>query len=581
MTILRAITPRNVLVFLCVVFVVLIGIKGFYIIQKISLMNEADRLYASKDLVAAEEWYLKAKNNKWIRYKENELDARLQTLAPITEIKQKLLEITEGAQRSEERHDFEKFMIAYDKLQGLHKVYAEPKNAYTHYYRQLSESYHISEQMKHHFEQFIVYFDSQMKANLENKKYENESFKANLLRIPAIYFGGDKKQTKQLNAKFKAYDESKMAQLAAAGNFQALLDDSLAMIKSYKQLGLKARWVRTQVESLASAKLHQDAEQKDYASFASHAGKYTAFLQTEGWTSKVEVYIRSQIRKWMKEAKSLVAQAQYQEAIARYEALAAYHDTKAEIEAANLAWAKAEPLRLLQSTQGASQNYDHIRGGSNHFGAKVYVVASDNMNRLYYGTWNMDNKVEVMTGEAPKSIKIRSIDIEEQLSTKEHPVLRVEADSDTRTAIYAAYEARNGQLQPLFQFEADGYQVNSDGTISVMNPNLQGAEGGVAIYQRVGDVFQFTGVQQPTTDISVENLLQYADRKVRFTCNIVSVSENGSFASMGEGFVQLKGNFPFQLGTVTVVGTFHESVDTQINDQLYSTPVFEVESLEY
>jgi len=64
MTIIRAITPRNVMIFLCAVVLVLIGVKGVYIILKINNVSEADRLWASKQLVEAEASYTKAMNNR-------------------------------------------------------------------------------------------------------------------------------------------------------------------------------------------------------------------------------------------------------------------------------------------------------------------------------------------------------------------------------------------------------------------------------------------------------------------------------------------------------------------------------------
>ncbi|MGE7052833.1 hypothetical protein ACQKI4_09650, partial [Paenibacillus glucanolyticus] len=76
MTIKNTLTLRNLYFFLCIVLLLLIGYKGVHIYQKIQTMAQAERLYAQKKLVQAEEWYQKASRNHSLLYKEALLASR-------------------------------------------------------------------------------------------------------------------------------------------------------------------------------------------------------------------------------------------------------------------------------------------------------------------------------------------------------------------------------------------------------------------------------------------------------------------------------------------------------------------------
>jgi hypothetical protein len=152
-------------------------------------------------------------------------------------------------------------------------------------------------------------------------------------------------------------------------------------------------------------------------------------------------------------------------------------------------------------------------------------------------------------------------------------------DSNSRGAWYGAFDVSNDQLHPLFQFEADGYEVQSDGTLHVNNPNVAEAEGQMAVYALVNGTYQYTGIVQQFTDIVIEDLWQYQHMKVRFTANIVMVGESGVYAQMGDSFVQLQGDFSYSIGTAVIIGTFDQSKEVQVGDQMLNIPVVEVETI--
>ncbi|WP_018758416.1 hypothetical protein [Paenibacillus terrigena] len=578
MTIIRAITPRNVMIFLCALVLVLIGVKGVYIILKMNNVAEADRLWANKQLVEAETSYTNALNNRWIRYQEDKISARLLELAPITEMKQTLADLNIELLQVEKNNDFGRFMTAYTSYQIFKAPHANAENPFAVYYQQIAKSTQVAAKVEDTFQYFIERFYAQMSSNLKDKNYEDESFKSNLWKIPSAYYHRDGKRADDLSATFKKYDEQKMDQIASVGQYQTLLNEAVSMQKTYADLELKGSWVPKKVEALVGAFLRSDVGQARYADFAMHTKMYVEYAKSVQVKSGIEAYINSQFRKWMKEAKTLIRNGEYQKAILIYEGIAEYQDTKQELQDAKTAWTAADPVRLL--SVDSRVNYEQVSGGKDRFGAQVYVIATDAMNNLYYGTSDRDNHVSVLKYDAvPKGVKIRSLRIEEKLSTRNIPVIVLEMDSNQRGAWYQAFNVINGQLHPLFQFEADGYEVQSDGTLHVNNPNIAEAEGQLAVYELVNDTYQYSGIVQQFTDIVVGDLWQYQHMKVRFTANIVTVGESGVYAQMGDSLIQLQGDFSYSIGTAVIIGTFDQSKDVQIGDQMLNIPVVEVESI--
>ncbi|WP_152392702.1 hypothetical protein [Paenibacillus guangzhouensis] len=575
MTIIRAITPRNLMIFLCAVVLVLIGVKGVFIFHKINTIAKADRLLANKQLVEAEAAYTDAWNNRWIQYQDDKISERLRALSPITEMKQTLSNLNIELEQIARNDDIERLMTAYTTYQTFKAPYAHAENPYAVYYQQLAASTQIAAKIEESFHRFITRFYEQMASNLEHKNYEDERFKSNLFAIPEVYYKREGRRADILSAKFKKYDEQKLDQIASAGQYETLLHEATTMQKTYDGLKWKASWMPKKVDALVHVFLRNDVGQERYADFAMHAKRYVEYAKSRPGKSEVEVYIQSQIRKWMRSAKTFIRDGEFQKALQIYEGLAVYQDTKQEIQDATSAWTAADPVRILQGVDSAV-NYEQVSGGKDRFDVKVYVIATDAMNTLYYGTLNRDDHVSILKSNAvPKGNKIRSVKIEEKLSTRKSPVLIVETDSPSRKAWYGAYQVKNERLQPLFEFEADGYEVQSDGTLHVQAE----AEDQVAIYALVNDTYQYAGIVQQFTDIAVENLWQYQHMKVRFTVNIVAVGDAGVYAQMGDSYLQLRGDLSYSLGMVTIIGIYNESKELQVGDLMVNIPVVEVETI--
>lgn len=580
MTMLRWITLRNFLILCCAAMLILIGMKGYNIQQKIVAVTEANRLYDLKDLIEAEVWYDKAQQNHSIRYKEQLISSRLQELAPITEINTQLSQIDNQAERARDVKDFEQLMSVYTHLQAVRSIYMKEDNSYEPYYRQLSAKYKISEDFTRYFQYFKTVFNEQMEHNLENNRYADESFKWNLLTIPNAFYGDEKQKNTQLYTKFKAYDNRKMASMAANGQFQALLDESVTMLNQYKSHNVQADWITDQSEDLVRTFLENDAKNDRYSIFATHAKNYMNFVHTVSFKSTVETYIEKQISTWMKTAKRNVSKAEFEKAIAIYVGIQDYKDTNLEIKEAQLAWNIHDPIRILRNGD-PTRVFEHVSSGRNRFGSMADVLATNEQNIIYFGTVDSENNVQVVTNqEFQNGESIQDLSIEGSLSSKQFPVILITEPSDTRKARYTAIEVQSNTMVTLFQLHADGYQVDSRGLLIMINPDTEEGTGQVAMYQRSGDSYQFVGVQQDFIDISVEDLVLHPNEKVKFHTTIIQPGYAEAFATMGDSYIKLTGSFNFYEGLVTLTGIFHGYEDIYVQDVLTSIPVFEVETVE-
>ncbi|UNK19521.1 hypothetical protein MNQ98_05680 [Paenibacillus sp. N3/727] len=579
MTIREVLNPRNFMILLCAATVVIIGIKGAHIAEKIDTIKEADRLYAANDLVAAEEAYRQAHNNRWILYEEDKLAERLHKLAPITAMKRKLDKILSDTDAAAADLQFETFMEAYKRYQQLRSSYLEPGSSHINEFKQMLTAATAADRMNEHLIQFKAYFEEQLAASKQRGDSSAESFKANLLTLPPSLFGGAEKKATQLNTLFRSYDESKLARIAGKGELQQMLDEAVTMAKAYQKLGITAEWLQSKSEELAETIMQKDAEQNNAKAFAIHATIYAAYADRSDSSPRVINYLEQELKSWMRKADRHVAAGEYETAIRLYEDLSGFRDTTAEIADVRLVWAAAEPSLLL-----AEGNYPFIEGGKNRFGAAVYTMALDTERRLYYATWDGSSHPKVLRTQQPipYHYEVRRLTVEEQLSSNEQPVLLIESDSDSRSASYSAYTVANDRFQLLFSFEADGYKIDNDGSLLVHNLNETGKEDETARYELYGDSYQFVELLPNANyiDILVEQLPEYPRKKVRLTSEIVLNSDEKPYARMGNSYIALQGDYAFVEGPITVCGIFNYYIEVYIDSEIVTIPVFHVEKVE-
>lgn len=569
MTVKRWFTLQNLLILLCLMTVPLLVYKGIGIAQKLEAVKTAERLFQQKQLVEAEEWYRRAQNNRTILYKEELISSRLQKLAPITAMKNDLGEIADQASRANREHDFELLMKSYTKLEQVRSRYMTPEGPYSKYYRQVSENYGISPSFASYFKNFKTMFLQQLEQNLATSNYEDETFKKNLLSIPAHFFGTEQKWMDELKAAFQRYDETKLTRIVAKGLVESMLDNASSMLAEYQSDNLEAPWIVAKVDSLVESLLKRDWDTGDYAAFATHSKQFTTFSSSAHPKSDVLTLVKRRMDELIRKAEKNAANGHYQEAIDLYTAIGHYQDTQAEISATELAWTMAEPVRMLPTPQGGS-SYTHVVSGRHKFGSKVYVVAMDQSNQLYFGRMNEDNSVQVLTSpDISSQVQVRSVAIEPKLSTADHPVIVIEAASVARNALYTAFEVQENSISPLYSIEADSLAIQPDGTLQAVNPVGEGI-GQTAIFVRSGDQYQFAGIQEDIQDISADQVSQHPEALVRFTCTVIQSGSGEALVMGNNSLVLLRGDFtlPADAANITVTGRFKQYAEMNMDEQM-------------
>ncbi|WP_195573738.1 hypothetical protein [Paenibacillus sp. 1001270B_150601_E10] len=580
MTFIRIINLRNILLGLCLILLVLIGFKGYYIAEKIEGYKKAEQFYADKQWIEAEEWYEKINRNRWIHYREQDIANRLQELAPIREIRETLDRIQREAKRAAEQLDFASYKQVVDELQQFRGPYIGQGHPFEKEYREISERLQLSPMIIQNWNTFREHFASQMASNLEEKQYEDESFKQSLIEIPDYIYGGQKKKTALLTEQFKDYDERKLAQLGAAGNTEALLVSTRAMKAEYDALPFDAPWVLQKTDEIVQQLLTKAVEQDQYEVYIALAKRYEQYMSSLGLdTTKVKSSIDSQMRSWIRKGDRLVQAGDYDEAMKIYKSLSAYTDMKEKIKQAELEQAASDPLRLLQ--QGDSNaTYEHVIGGKNGFGGTVYAVGVQFGSRIVLAVWDGKDQVKRYTSESLPST-IQSLKLAPQQIGFTSDVLVAEADSASRNGRFIGFETVGNKLQTLFDLEGDRYEVVSSDHIKLYHPQGNEDVDAVADYRLVGQRFEFLGYEKRIAEIKPEELTQHIGETVRMTVHITAFNDQIAFAEIQEGqYIGLVGLSPQAVGTVTVTGKMNQYTDVQLNDSILVVPVFEVEKVE-
>ncbi|VTR23004.1 Uncharacterised protein [Actinobacillus pleuropneumoniae] len=557
MTMKNTLTLRNLFLFLCIVLLLLIGYKGIHIYQKIEAMAQAESLYAQKKLVQAEEWYQKARNNRSLLYKEDLLASRLQELSPITSMKESLSSLDHRLSQVGEAGDFSGFMNVYAELLEAEEKFSEQQGSYASYYDEIAAFYGIPDDVKRIFLQFIDLYTRRADELLEEQQYEDNSFKWNLLRIPDSFYGGEKQKDEKLLRLFQRYDEMVLTRMAGAGQYTDLLNWSQSMGSEYASRSISAGWLNRKTDELAYAMLQRDVQREQPAVFAAHAIGYREYLErNERKNAEIMAYIQNEIHRWIAAADAMVQSQNYEEAVALYEALSGYQDMSGKLQAAELAWTIHDPIRLFQQA-GLKGSFSYVSGGGNRFGGLAYAIGVDEGSIIYLAVLNADESVQLFQNhDYPSDVAIHEVSVEESLSTEKNPVILVKGAAGTDLVFYSAYEARDSNLTPLFQFTAEGYQVMPDKSLLVTN--LEGASPDeIAIFERQGDQYGFTGYQVQYTDIDITDIEGYPNEKVRFSVHIPQGGYGEVIAERDGYYIVLRGALDFPPGSATLIGTFH------------------------
>lgn len=595
MTIIRAVTLRNIMIILCILMLLPLGQKALGIKNKLKDVQEGGKLYAAGELIAAENRYRLAAANHAISYKEEEINARLAELAPITSIRSSLSRLSLTLEDQLTVKDFSGMMESYASLLSLKSKYMTPGGPYEAYYRQLSADSGVSDKMTAGFRLFKEEYlaglaaGSSKSADSGTGSDSTDSLKWSLLQIPADYYGGTAAKDKLLAASFKAHDTARLKALAAAGSFGPMLESALSMEEAYKNHSYTAPWLSKQVKESASLILNKDLDGSNITAFAGHAVAYRSYAASAGITSsKVLKLIDNSIARLLREGTRHVRGGRYADAIRLYAELAPVQDTSKETAAATLAWNLAEPLRLLPGGE-VQGSYSLTASVTDKYGAKVAVAGVDAGGKLVYAEMSGDGTVSTRTGEViPGSGMLSALSFDEALSAySEVPVVVANGGEADGRSTFTGYAIRPEGIALLFSFTGSSYELMAeDGSIRVMNTDLaNGFEGRTAIFRQVNGAYEFSELYQESattyTPIDAAQLELHLNEKVMFSCEIIIDSAGRTVALANGRYLLIQGEVPQFTGSAVVSGQFENDYGTAETDLGESyVPVFIVDSVD-
>lgn len=592
MTIIRAVTLRNIMIILCILMLLPLGQKALGIKNKLQDVQEAGKLYAAGELIAAENRYRLAAANHAISYKEEEINARLAELAPITSIRSSLSRLSLTLEDQLTVMDFSGMMESYASLLSLKSKYMTPGGPYEAYYRRLSADSGLSDKMTAGFRQFKDEYlaglaaDSSKGADSGTGSDSTDSLKWSLLQIPADYYGGTAAKDKMLAASFKAHDTARLKALAAAGSFGPMLESALSMEEAYKNHSYTAPWLSKQVKESASLILNKDLDGSNITAFAGHAVAYRSYAASAGITSsKVLKLIDNSIARLLREGTRHVRGGRYADAIRLYAELAPVQDTSKETAAATLAWNTAEPVRLLPGGE-VQGSYSLTASVTDKYGAKVAVAGIDAGGKLVYAEMSGDGTVSTRTGEViPGSGMLSTLSFDEPLSAySEAPVVVANGGEADGRSNFTGYTIRPEGISLLFSFTGSSYELMAeDGSIRVMNTDVaDGVEGRTAIFRQVNGAYEFSELYQEFTytPIDATQLELFPYEKVTLSCDISIDAAGRAVAHSNGRYLLLQGEISQITGLATVNGQFENgygTVEKELGEE--SVPVFVVDSM--
>jgi hypothetical protein len=492
--------------------------------MKVRDYARAEQFYATGDWVQAEHYFSKAGANGWLRYNEETTSRRMAELKHVTEIRTALLTIGADTEEAVKLESYESLLDAFHDYTEKKKQSDASKGMEAAIFSELSAQYKIGDGLTGALRRVEEKAARQLESDMKKKAFADEAAVV-LLRLPAGYFGDERKRSEEVRSWLEPYDEARIKALNAGGqSLAALLAEGIRLSKLYEQYGLKSAWLFQQVDRSVQERLAASLGKNDLEAFLRNAKLYE---EMKGWPSSGSAatqYIRENYGKQLAAADRLVSERQFAEAIALYEKLAAYRDTRAKIRDAELAWTAAQPDQLLLRAMPGAM-FTNVIAGASQFGAVAYAAGitdgadgraenggsatgssyegagdgspdagsrGENGNgggagsqggstggkngaKLVLVRLMADRTIDMKEADLGTDVTVKELRTVPSLGSKGTPALLVQSSSPIRSSRYIAFDSLQSGLRKLFDFEADGYRLDRPGVLLVENDNGKGA----------------------------------------------------------------------------------------------------------
>lgn len=536
--------------------------KLYWTAAKVMDTRSAEKLYRQQEWVPAEKAYKSAAANGAIRYKEQAAADALSALQPVTELAALLDELAMRSRQAEDARSIEAALAVYREYGELKEQVSSRDGYYGTslsmlagdgagaLFHELAGEGRIDTRLQDTFLQLKDAASQQMETEAKKKAFTDEPFTV-LLQIPGIYFGGDKEKTDRMQASFKSFDDKRLSAALEKGGLSSMLGEGERLTELYKSNGFSQNWLAPGMEQLTLASLKSRLEGNDLEGFLQAAKQVESYKSVAYGGSQVSRLIAGTYSQQLEKGANLAASGKYREAVTLYQTLGSYKDTSTLVQNTELEWSLNEPKRLLeQASPGVS--FSQVSAGKNRFGALVYAFGVSDKQTLVLAKISPEHVFSKAEASLGKGLKVRGIRDAGELAG--YPALLVEGESSVRAARYAGYAVESQTLRQIFDFEADRFEVQQADTLVVTNDAAKGA-GQDAYYKYKDSFFSFDRIKPDYVEIALDDLNQYKNIKVRFSCTILTSDDQAAVVLYKDAYILLTG-VKLKPGPAVITGTW-------------------------
>lgn len=510
--------------------------KTYRGILKIELYQQAEKNRQSDRLISAEEQFRAASEITALRYKDDETQVALDALKPITGIKAMLNSIKTEADEASDKEDVTMLLSIYQDYVKKTAEYAEKDNFTKKIYSEATKYYSLDTVFKDALEDFRKKDMKSLQNAINKKTFSEENSLSNLLQIHNIYDHHDAKLIGDGSTLVEEFGKGKLDSIFKDKGLDESLKGASSLLTLFKSNGVKSEWLTVKVDEFVKAGLKQASDQADLTDFAA---KVKVFQSSKEWASSpstVPDYIKSIVQSLLTKAAQLNDSGKHDDSIALYRQLAAVTDTSGQIQNIEFKILESDPGKLLKKA-APDRNFNVIgtfKGGGD---ALASVIGTDG-DQIGLARLMTNGNVSYSAGTLGGGIQVKSARLAPELSAQGQQALLIEAAPRTRQHHYIAYAIAEDGLRKTLNVDADRINVEGSGVLLIDNIPGDG-ENQQSYYEYKGGKYTFTKIKPDYIEIALDDLSNYRNVKVRFSCKILTADGNNAVVALNDQYVLL------------------------------------------
>ena len=571
-------TLRFAAVCVCLVFIFGAFLKLYYNYSKIESFKKGEEFYKLGKVVAAEDWFVKARSQIYFEYNESTVSNRLGELKYVTDLKEFIKNLSEIAKKANTSENVEVLIGEYNKYTVRYSEETKKGKQKQVVFEEISKDYNIEESFKKYFETAKGTLKAKADNNIKSKNYQNEDFKKIILKMPAFYYGGEEKKKQEINKFIMDYDNRKIDTIAKYTSISQATFEAGNVIEYNKKNSNNYKWVIDKMEILWTDVITKDVNSSNYDSMLNHYKEYELFIKQYLPKSGVLAIVNDKIKSDYSAANKYSSDGSFVQAMDLYKKISLFKDVKSDMNRTQLKWIEKEPIVVL-NTAFPDKKFKNVQSGLNAWGYPVYALACDDKGTLYLTLVSADCQYLSITVKtfADNNNDIKSLKVMGELD-RSRPIVVAEASSSNKKSEYVGYTVSNEGFKEVFRFEADGFIVEGKDRLLVDNPTGQGA--GMQCYYTLKDgYYSFYEVKKDYTTITLDKIYEHKNEKVGFSCNILKyddVYNMWAIGTDGKIYVLLK-NFKYiGPGNIYIIGKYSGEETIYKDNKQITVPGFNV-----